>query len=67
MDKRINENEYYTPEELAVKLSVSLKSIRTWTQQRRIPGQIQIGRIWRYRKHDIEKQLLTKECLLRKK
>jgi len=42
------ENEYYTPVELAVKFNVSIKSIRTWTQLRKIPGQVKIGRIWRY-------------------
>ncbi len=67
MNKTEIENEYYTPEELALKLNVSLKSIRTWTQNRRIPGQVKIGRIWRYRKCDIEKQLLTKDSLLRQK
>jgi len=56
-------DEYYTPVELAVKFNVSIKSIRTWTQLRKIPGQVKIGRIWRYKKAAVEKNLILHNSL----
>jgi len=56
--------EYYTPEELSIKLNVSRKTITKWTQSRRIPGQVKAGGMWRYRINEVEKKLLSGEFLL---
>lgn len=55
--------EYYTPPELAEKLNLALKTIRKWTYERRIPGQIKVGSLWRYRALEIEKALLRRAFL----
>ena len=51
--------EYYNPRELAEKLNVSLKFIRSQTQERRVPGQVKIGGMWRYSRAEIEKAMLN--------
>ncbi len=56
--------DFYTAEELATKLNMSLKWVVTHTQARRIPGQIKMGRLWRYRRADVEKRLVAGKFLL---
>lgn len=56
--------EYLTAKELAEMLNMSLKFIIKHTQSGRIPGKTKIGRLWRYRKSDIEKRLLSGQLLL---
>jgi excisionase family DNA binding protein len=51
--------DYLTPQELAAKLSMSLKWVTKYTQARKIPGQVKIGRLWRYNRAEIEKRLLS--------
>ena len=60
----LEDPEYLTPPQLAKKLNMSLKWIQTQTQARRIPGQVKIGRLWRYRRWDVEKRLLSAQFLL---
>ena len=57
-------SEYFTPQQLAAHVSMSLKFIVKHTQARRIPGQTKIGGYWRYRRSDIEKRLLSGKFLL---
>ena len=57
------EPEYLSPKELAKKFNLSLKSIKKWTQQRRIPGQLKCGARWRYNRLAIEKAILGGELL----
>ncbi len=54
----------FTPKELAAKLNMSLKWVVKMTQAHRMPGQIKIGRLWRYRRADVEKRLLAGDFLL---
>lgn len=54
----------FTPKELAAKLNMSLKWVVKMTQAHRMPGQIKIGRLWRYRRVDVEKRLLAGDFLL---
>lgn len=56
--------EYLTPQALAAMMSVSLKFIIKQTQARRIPGQIKVGRIWRYKRSEVEKRVLSGHFLL---
>jgi excisionase family DNA binding protein len=60
------QNEFLTPQEVAGKLNMSLKWVTKQTQARRMPGQIKIGRLWRYRRTDVEKRLLAGSFLLEK-
>ena len=53
-----DQSDYFTPEELALKINMSVKFIQTNTQLRKIPGQTKIGRLWRYRRSEVEKRLL---------
>ena len=55
-----------TPKELALKLKVSLKTIVNWTQAGIVPGQIKVGRVWRYKCQIVEKRILTKGQFLLK-
>ncbi|MBN1578744.1 MAG: helix-turn-helix domain-containing protein [Chitinispirillaceae bacterium] len=50
--------EYLTARELALLLNVSQKFIQSQTQARRIPGQIKVGRVWRYNRAEVEKSML---------
>lgn len=59
------EGEYYTPVELAKKLNVSRKFIVKHTMRRAIPGQIKIGRIWRYRKTTVQEALDSSSFLIK--
>lgn len=61
-----NKEELLTPEELSEILKVSLKAVKNWTQSGKIPGQKKIGRLWRYRKSEVLKQLITKNQFLTK-
>ena len=58
-------NEYFTGEELAKILNVSIKFIQKQTQARRIPGQVKVGRLWRYNRAEIEKAMLRGGQFLR--
>lgn len=57
-------SEYLTPKELANKLGMSLKWVEKQTYSWKIPGQIKIGRLWRYKRIDVEKALLKRHFLL---
>ena len=58
--------EYLTPRELADKLAVSLRFIEDNTMAKKIPGQIKIGRLWRYKITEVEKALLRGTFLIEK-
>jgi hypothetical protein len=59
--------EILTPDALEDWLGVGEEWVTKNTQARRIPGQFKAGRSWRYRKADIEKQILkTGQALLPK-
>jgi len=60
------ESDYLSPKELAIKLNVPLRTIETWTQARRVPGQVKLGRLWRYRKSEVEKAQFRGQLLLEK-
>lgn len=61
-------DEVLTAEELADWQKVGLKFVEKNTQARRIPGQYKAGRSWRYRRADIERQILkTGKMLLDRK
>ena len=57
--------EYFTSEQLAAYLNVSVKSIIKWRDARRLPGAVRCGRVWRFRRVEVEKRLLTGELLLK--
>lgn len=57
-------SEYLTPQELAAMLNMSLKWVVKHTQLHRIPGQTKMGRLWRYRRTEVEKRLLSGIFLL---
>ena len=56
--------DFLTPQEVASKLGMSVKWVTKQTQARRMPGQIKVGRLWRYRRTDVEKRLLAGSFLL---
>ena len=45
-----------TPEEVAKKLAMSVKSVRNWLRQGKLKG-IKVGRLWRIRESDLEEFL----------
>jgi len=59
-------NEFFTTEQLAKYLGVSVKAVVKWRDARRIPGCVRCGRVWRFRRSDIEKRLLSGSLLLEK-
>lgn len=67
METTTLEPEVFTPEELADFLRVRLGWVHKETQARRLPGMFKVGRYWRYKRADIEKQrVLTGQVLLPK-
>ena len=62
-----SEPEFLTPRQLAVRVNMSQKWVVKRTQERVVPGQIKIGRLWRYRRSDVEKHLKGGTFLLDKK
>lgn len=57
----------YTPKELASRLNVSLKFIQSQTQAQRVPGQVKVGRLWRYNRAEVEKAVLMGGQFLKQK
>lgn len=55
-----------TPRQLAQRLNISLKWVEKHTQERRIPGQVKVGRVWRYEWVEIEKRIVAGKILLEK-
>ena len=49
---------FLTAKQLCELLNVSQKFIQSQTQARRIPGQIKVGRVWRYNRAEVEKAML---------
>ena len=62
-----NEPEFLDTPQLARMLNVSKKSIIKWREQRRIPGAVKCGRVWRYSRNEIRKRLLSGKLLLDKR
>ncbi len=60
------DDELLTPTELANRLKMSLKWVVKHTQGRCIPGQVKVGGLWRYRRIEVEKRLLSGQFLLKK-
>lgn len=58
------EQEFLTVKELAAYLNCSEKFIRKHIESRRLPGMVKIGRIYRFRKSDVQKRLLSGQLLL---
>jgi len=61
------EQEFLTVKELANYLNCSEKFIRKHLEGRRLPGMVKIGRVYRFRKSDVEKKLLSGQLLLEKR
>ena len=57
-DRTDRSDRFMTATELALFLHVSLKFVQKHTALRRIPGQIKVGRHWRYNRIEIEKHML---------
>lgn len=62
-----SEEPLLTPQELAAKLNISLKWVETHTQERRIPGQVKVGRVWRYDWLEIRRRMFSGQVLLNPK
>jgi excisionase family DNA binding protein len=60
------EKEFFDTGELARYLNVSKKSVEKWRGQRLIQGTVKIGRVYRFRRIEIEKRLLSGRFLLDK-
>lgn len=60
----VKNTEYYTPDELASLVRVGRRWIDKWIPKRRLPGMTKVGRYWRFRKSEVEKQLLSGSLLL---
>jgi predicted DNA-binding transcriptional regulator AlpA len=63
MDEKCEES-LLTPKELAQRLSMSLKWVEKHTQEHRIPGQLKVGRVWRYIWIEVQKRMISGQVLL---
>lgn len=66
-EKTKTEPEFFDTEGLAKYLNVSKKAVIKWRDDRRLQGAVKCGRIWRFRRNEIEKRLLSGTLLLDKK
>jgi hypothetical protein len=57
-------SDFISPKQLATRLSMSLKWVEKQTQARRMPGQVKMGRVWRYHWVEVQKRMLTGQLLL---
>ena len=61
----MNDNlKYFTAQELADHINVSRKFIEKHVSTHRIPGAVKIGRLWRFKRSEVEKRLLSGHFLL---
>lgn len=51
-DKIIEADRFYSPEEVAVLLSLSVRTVLSWLRSGRLPGR-KLGRVWRVRGCDL--------------
>ncbi len=58
------EPEFYTPHELASLVRVGVRWIEKQIPKRLLPGMIKVGHYWRFRKSEVDRQLLTGSLLL---
>ena len=65
LDAKHIDDELLTPEELAARLQVSMKAIRTWASERRIPGLRKVGRLNRFVRSEVERALLRDTFLFK--
>jgi hypothetical protein len=56
-----------TPLQLADRLNISLKWVETHTQEHRIPGQVKVGRVWRYNWIEVQRRMFSGQVLLNPK
>jgi excisionase family DNA binding protein len=56
--------EYLTPNDLAKRYKLSLRTIRKHVYNRRFPGGLKIGGQWRFRKNAIDKAEASGDLLL---
>lgn len=63
----MSETEFFSVQELADYLNCSEKFIRKHIESRRLPGMVKLGRVYRFRKSDVEKRLLSGQLLLEKR
>lgn len=57
-------SDYITAQQLADYVNCSIKFIRKHIESKRLPGMVKIGRVYRFRKSDVEKRLLSGQLLL---
>jgi excisionase family DNA binding protein len=57
---------YFTVETLAAYLDLPVRTIRKWAMARRLPGMVRAGKLWRFRRADIERAALSGTLLLPK-
>lgn len=61
------QNEFLTPAELAIMLNVSIKFVNKHIATKRLPGAVRVGRLWRFKRNEVEKRLIAGELLLPEK
>ena len=64
MEKTGADPEFYTPGELASLIRVGERWIEKQIPKRRLPGMTKIGRYWRFKKSEVDRQLLSGSLLL---
>ena len=62
--KKRDEVAFFDTKGLARFLSVSGKTVVKWRDAGRLPGAVRVGRVWRFRRAEIERRLLSGTLLL---
>jgi len=65
-EENVIEKEFFNTKELSHYLNLSVKTVIKWRDSRRLPGAVRCGRVWRFRRIEVEKRLTTGELLLPK-
>ena len=66
MPSQIDMPDFFTTEQLAEYINVPVRTVEGWRNAHRIPGAVRCGRIWRFRRTDVERRLVSGNFLLPK-
>ena len=59
----MDRTEYYSTRDLHERLNIPLKTIQDWARDKKIPGQIRMGRMWMFHKKVLDEALSNEDFL----
>jgi excisionase family DNA binding protein len=63
----MEKEEYLSTDQLRLYCNVSRKFVEDHCADRRLPGMVKVGRLWRFNRREVDKRLQSGELLLPKR